>query len=89
IASVSPFLNAANIAALRQLDSVVAAGNTVGDGVVPLSVSRRVVETGSRNSLDERNAFRMLVGVKGGITEGFNYDAYYSYARTRNSNVQS
>jgi outer membrane receptor protein involved in Fe transport len=89
IATVSPFLNAANIAALRQLDGVAAAGNTVGDGIVPISVSRRVTETGSRNSLDERNAFRMLMGVRGPITEGFTYDAYYSYARTRNSNVQA
>ncbi|MBM6578435.1 TonB-dependent receptor [Microvirga sp. SRT01] len=90
INAVSPFLSAANIAALRQLDTVAIAANTVlGDGIVPLSVQRRVLETGGRNSLDERNAFRMLVGVKGPIAEGFNYDAYYSYARTRNANVQA
>ncbi len=90
IDAVSPFLSAANIAALRQLDTVAVGANTVvGDGIVPLSVSRRALETGGRNSLDERNAFRMLVGVKGPIAEGFNYDAYYSYARTRNANVQA
>jgi outer membrane receptor protein involved in Fe transport len=90
INAVSPFLSAANIAALRQLDAVAVGANTVvGDGIVPLSVQRRVLETGGRNSLDERNAFRMLVGVKGPITETFNYDAYYSYARTRNANIQA
>ncbi|RYY11787.1 MAG: hypothetical protein EON55_13585, partial [Alphaproteobacteria bacterium] len=39
INAVSPFLSAANIAALRQLDTVAIAANTVlGDGIVPLSV---------------------------------------------------
>ncbi|WP_298399959.1 TonB-dependent receptor [Sphingobium sp.] len=82
IDAVSPFLSASDIAALRQLD-------TAGTGVVPLSVQRRVNETGSRNSLDERNAFRFLVGMRGAVTDKINYDVYYSYARTRNSNVQA
>lgn len=89
IAAVSPFISAADIAQLQQLDAIAATGNTVGDGVVPLAIQRRVLETGSRNTLDERNAFRLLAGVRGEITEGLNYDAYYSYARTRNANVQA
>ncbi|GAA0736863.1 TonB-dependent receptor [Sphingomonas sp. ABOLD] len=89
INAVSPFLSARDVAALRQLDTVAATGNTVGDGVVPLAIQRRINETGSRNSLDERNAFRVLVGVRGDITESLNYDIYYNYARTRNANVQA
>ncbi len=89
INSVSQFLSANDVAALRALDAIATTGNTVGDGIVPLSVQRRVNETGSRNSLDERNAFRLLVGVRGAITDALNYDAYYSYARTRNSNIQA
>ncbi len=58
-------------------------------GVVSAFVQRRVTETGSRNTLDERNAFRVLAGLRGDITDYLNYDAYYSYARTRNSNVQA
>jgi outer membrane receptor protein involved in Fe transport len=58
-------------------------------GVVNLGVNRRVVETGSRNTLDERNAFRLLAGIKGPLVGDFTYDAYYSYARTRNANVQA
>ncbi len=59
-------------------------------GVVQVGVNRRVTETGSRNSLDERNAFRGLFGVRGDIGDtGLSYDAYYSYARTRNANVQA
>ena len=58
-------------------------------GVVRTNINRRVVETGSRNSLDERNAFRILGGVRGPINDYLNYDAYYMYARTRNANVQA
>ncbi len=59
-------------------------------GVIQLSAAnRRVIETGSRNTLDERNAFRVLTGVRGDITDKLSYDAYYFYARTRNANVQS
>ena len=90
IATVSPFLDAPTIAALQGLDADAdSAGAAVGDGVVPLSITRRVTEVGSRNSLDERNAFRLLGGIRGPITDRFNYDVYYSYARTRNGNVQS
>lgn len=88
INTVAPFLSANDIAALRALDAAAAVGNTVGDGIVPITVQRRINEAGRRNSLDERNAFRLLAGVRGDITEWLNYDAYYSYARTRNSNVQ-
>ena len=88
IANVSPFLSASQIASLNQLDGIAGVGNTVGDGVVPLSITRRILETGSRVSKDERNAFRTLIGIKGPINDKFSYDAYYSYSRTRNSNIQ-
>ncbi|MFV0645168.1 MAG: TonB-dependent receptor domain-containing protein [Sphingomonadaceae bacterium] len=88
IATVSPFISASDIAALNQLDALAAPGNTVGDGIVPLAVQRRIIETGGRNSLDERNAFRVLTGIKGPISDTWSYDLYYSYARTRNANIQ-
>lgn len=87
LAAVQPFLGAAEFAQLQQLDATETTGTN--DGIVNLFVQRRVTETGSRNSLDERNAFRLLAGIKGPITDRFNYDLYYSYARTRNSNVQA
>lgn len=58
-------------------------------GTVQLGINRRTVETGSRNTLDERNAFRLLAGIKGPLLGNFTYDAYYSYARTRNANIQA
>ena len=87
------FLVASDLAQLRAIDAAETAQNladgAVDDpGVVNLFVQRRTIETGRRNSLDERNAFRVLGGVRGGITDWLNYDAYYMYARTRNANVQ-
>ncbi|MDP5103875.1 MAG: TonB-dependent receptor [Erythrobacter sp.] len=101
IATVSPFLSPAVIAELQTLDLRETAANNArlaaglsplagaAPGVVSTFIQRRVEETGSRNSLDERNAFRVLGGVTGEITDNINYDAYYSYARTRNANVQA
>ncbi len=57
-------------------------------GVIRTNINRRTLETGARNTLDERNAFRVLGGVRGEITDNLNYDAYYLYARTRNANIQ-
>jgi len=58
------------------------------DGVITGNLNKRLLEAGSRANLDERNAFRALGGVKGEFAPGWNYDAYYFYARTRNGNVQ-
>ncbi|MCR2834850.1 TonB-dependent receptor domain-containing protein [Parerythrobacter lacustris] len=81
--------NAARIAnGLTPLYSGAAAA-ALQPGVINAFFQRRVTETGSRNTLDERNAFRVLGGVRGEITDWLNYDAYYMYARTRNANVQA
>jgi len=98
IAAVSQFLDPAALAAFNELDANQQAADAarVANGLDPLftpglirgNVLRRTNETGSRNSLDERNAFRVLAGVTGSITDNLNYDAYYSFARTRNANVQ-
>ncbi len=84
--TVQPFLNAEDFAQLEQINATETDGDPDN---VSLFVLRRTIETGSRNSLDERNAFRVLGGVRGPITDFIGYDAYYSYARTRNANVQA
>ena len=58
-------------------------------GVINTFIQRRITETGARNALDERNAFRALAGVRGPITDNLNYEAYYFFSRTRNSQIQS
>lgn len=90
LATIRPFLSAADYAQLVQLDATETGtgASAPANGQLALFLQRRTTETGSRNSLDERNAFRVLGGVRGAITDWLNYDGYYSYARTRNANIQ-
>lgn len=132
LATVAPFLSAADNAALAQIDAnetninaqraaidaqnaaLIAAnvrcGNPAittgtpcprlgtlfagtsaianGAGVISADIFRRVSDINARINNDERNAFRVLAGVRGEIGGGWNYDAYYSFSRTLNANVQ-
>lgn len=84
--TIQPFLSAGDFAQLQQLNSTETDGDPDN---ITLFLQRRTIETGRRNSLDERNAFRVLGGVSGPIGDYLSYDAYYMYARTRNANVQA
>ncbi|MEP5569254.1 MAG: TonB-dependent receptor [Halioglobus sp.] len=70
--------------AQRALDTIRT--DTNGDGVVNGDdnalgfIGRRMVENGSRQAVDVRDAFRVLVGANGDITDNWSYDAYYSYS---------
>jgi outer membrane receptor protein involved in Fe transport len=93
IAQNCAFMSAADCAALQAIDAGEtaangAAGETDDPGVVNMFLTRRTLETGPRNTFDERNAFRALFGLKGPISDTLSYDAYYMYARTRNANIQ-
>lgn len=100
LATVQPFVSAAVFQELQTLDARETAANDArlaaglsaipgaAPGVVSTSFQRRILETGQRNTLDERNAFRVLAGVRGDITDYMQYDAYYTYNRTRNGNIQ-
>ncbi|WP_123321798.1 TonB-dependent receptor domain-containing protein [Tsuneonella troitsensis] len=57
-------------------------------GNVRLQVNSRFVQIANRNASDDRNAFRVLAGLKGDITDSLTYEAYYMYSRTRNSQIQ-
>ncbi len=85
LGAVQGFLDPADFAQLQQLE----AQEGDADDIINLFIQRRTVETGSRNSLDERNAFRVLGGLRGPINDYLSYDAYYMYSRTRNANVQN
>lgn len=106
LATVAPFLSAADNALLQQIDANETAINAAraargltplfgganapanNAGIISASIARRVSDINARINNDERNAFRVLAGVRGEIGGGWNYDAYYSFARTRNANVQ-
>ncbi|MEG3182285.1 TonB-dependent receptor domain-containing protein [Sphingomonas sp. LT1P40] len=61
-----------------------------GDGYVRLtSFGYRTVPLGPRQNTDDRNAYRIVAGVRGDIGGGWNYDANYMYARTKNSQRQA
>lgn len=84
----SPFLPVATQNALAILDAAEA-GALQNDGFVRApSFNFRTVAIGPRANFDERNAYRMVAGMKGDLLAGFNYDGYFMYARTKNSQRQ-
>lgn len=64
-----------------------AAGRSDGYVTAP-SWNYRTTQIGPRINQDERNAFRIVAGMKGDIAGGFSYDGYYMYTRTKNSQRQ-
>jgi iron complex outermembrane recepter protein len=60
-----------------------------GEGVIQAGLNWRMPASRPRINDDERTAFRVLAGVRGDIGGGWNYDAYYMFSRTRNSNIQT
>ncbi|MBH1992240.1 MAG: TonB-dependent receptor [Sphingomonadaceae bacterium] len=79
----SPFFAPATQAAFRALD-------TDGDGYITTSnYGFRTAGIGPRTQVDERNAFRILGGMKGDIGGDWSYDGYYMYARTKNTQRQT
>ncbi|GAB5348108.1 TonB-dependent receptor domain-containing protein [Alteriqipengyuania sp. 357] len=99
--TIQPFVDAATFQAFQELDQREAAASAarVANGLDPLAsaelgtvstfVQRRITETGLRENVDERNAFRILGGMTGPIGDYLTYDAYYMYSRTRNSQLQN
>ncbi|MFL6761554.1 MAG: TonB-dependent receptor domain-containing protein [Sphingomicrobium sp.] len=57
-------------------------------GFVRLTANYRFTQVNNRINTDDRNAFRVLTGMRGEAFPGWNYDVYYSYARTKNAQVQ-
>ena len=84
----SPFFNAQTRTLLTQQDLAEANVATRGDGFATTNISYRFVSAGPRNQEATRQAFRILGGVRGSITDNLDYDAYYSYARTSNTQIQ-
>lgn len=88
----SPFFTAAVQNGLRAIDASEAASglDVPNDGYVRLaSWGYRTVPLGPRQNIDDRNAYRVVAGLRGDVGGGWNYDAYYMYARTKNSQRQN
>ncbi|MGK2286998.1 TonB-dependent receptor [Pedomonas sp. V897] len=88
----NPFLTESARNILRAIDANEKANANAGinpnDGVARVAVYRRMNEAGPRHQLDDRNAFRALIGLRGDIAAGWAYEGYYSYARNRNIQTQ-
>ncbi|MEM8695960.1 MAG: TonB-dependent receptor [Pseudomonadota bacterium] len=50
---------------------------------VPVTINRRLVEQGSRNTTNTFNQFQLWAGVRGGLTDTIDYDVYASYGETQ------
>jgi outer membrane receptor protein involved in Fe transport len=73
----NPFLSAQQ-AGLIGCDAAAIAANTN----VPLYIGRRNVEGGGRQSIFENNGFRAILGVRGDITENWQYDVSGQWSST-------
>ncbi len=52
------------------------------DGIAQLPfIGRRMLENGSRQGLNTRNAFQIMFGADGEFDNGWNYNAYYSVSQ--------
>ncbi|UHQ54736.1 TonB-dependent receptor domain-containing protein [Microbulbifer sp. YPW16] len=80
----TPFFDAAYQQTLQQMN--IDAGLDPNDPV-DLFIGRRMVENGSRQSLDTRDAFRILAGFRGDINEDWSFDTYYSLSNLENTNL--
>ena len=83
----NPFISPELSDVLRLMDENGIRG-PANDGLVSLTINRRLVELGPRRNKDTRNAFRALIGVEGSFSD-VDYNAYYSYTRSDNTQIQT
>jgi outer membrane receptor protein involved in Fe transport len=75
----NPFLNAQQFLA-------IGCDNPDPDGTVPLYIGRRNVEGGGRQSEFQNASFRALIGSRGMIAEGWDYDVSVQFSRVTADN---
>lgn len=80
----SPFFNAQTRALLGENP----ANATLGANYRDTLVNFRFNQLSGRISNFDRDAFRILGGVRGDITDSLRFDAYYNYSRTTNTVLQ-
>lgn len=85
----SPFFNDQTRALLNLNPAATLPGAAAANPLYRTTqVNYRFQDIGSRNSDFNREAFRVLGGLRGNITDNLKFDAYYSYSRTTNTNIQ-
>ena len=58
---------------------LVSAAGVVSQNCADVSIGRRNIEGGGRTSIYQHQNFRFVLGTKGDVLEGWNYDLYGSY----------
>jgi outer membrane receptor protein involved in Fe transport len=71
----NPMLSQGQLDTLGCTPAIVTAGD-----IIPLFIARRNIEGGGRQSRFENTSFRALLGVRGQISENWNYDASVQYS---------
>lgn len=66
-----------------------AATDRDGDGLRDLNFTRRLSDFGNRGSRADRDTFRIVGGLNGDIGGGWNYEAYYAYGQTKESQLSN
>ncbi|MBA4044309.1 MAG: hypothetical protein C0471_07835 [Erythrobacter sp.] len=85
----SPFFNDQTRTVLNTNPVSTTAGPTLGNPLYrQTQVNFRFNQLSGRISNFDRDAFRVLGGVRGDITDDLRFDAYYNYSRTTNTVLQ-
>ena len=74
----NPLLSAQQLATVGCDAAAIAAGT-----IVPLYMGRRNVEGGGRQQKFENDSFRGVIGVRGAISENWDYDASVQYSKVK------
>ena len=86
----NPFINAAS---QQVISNTLGLGvDTDGDGIddeARAFMRRRLVEVGPRQTKDDNLAFQITAGVRGSVTDTWDYDVYLQEGRTLRSQVQN
>jgi len=77
---VNPFVPAALLAMLQDNN---------GDGLRDVAFTRRLSDVANRGNRANRDTFRVLAGVRGGLFADWKWDAFFSYGETSESQVSS
>ncbi|WP_226644948.1 TonB-dependent receptor plug domain-containing protein [Microbulbifer variabilis] len=82
----TPFFDSAYQQTLKDMNTAAGIDENTP---VDLFIGRRMVENGSRQSLDTRDAFRILTGFRGDINDNWSFDTYYSYSNLERTQLQN
>lgn len=77
---VNPFVPAGLLALL---------GDNTGDGLRDVAFTRRLADVANRGNIADRDTFRILVGAKGTLFETWNWDAFYAFGETTESQIST